>query len=154
MNSPDDSVSFERDPQFQALKTRLQSLVQKVGQIEGELQEVLTGLVLAGACPEAKSVVRYPIGPAFTNGGGVSWMFEVQNLANRASTYAEPYKSSLILCEDNKTLGPGNALHSEISNKGMGLYSHWMTYLLFSTSDNSDPNTNGRRYEVLLPEAE
>src|SRR5262249_29770214 len=28
------------------------------------------------------------------------------------------------------------------------LYSHWTSQLYFSTSDNSDPNTNGRRYAL------
>ena len=35
---------------------------------------------------------------------------------------------------------------------GRGRFSHWVTYVLFSASDNSDPNTNGREYVAVLPD--
>ena len=35
---------------------------------------------------------------------------------------------------------------------GKGRYSHWgARSLWFSTSDNSDPRTNGREYKVVYP---
>lgn len=58
-------------------------------------------------------------------------------------------KSGLLLYEDGKVLGPPRSLHADIRTKGGGRYSHWTaTALYFSASDNSDPRTNGRRYEV------
>ncbi len=58
-------------------------------------------------------------------------------------------KSGIRLLEDGKELGPGRSLHADIRAKGKGRYSHWTRNgLYFSASDNSDPRTNGRTYEV------
>lgn len=57
--------------------------------------------------------------------------------------------SSLQLLEDGRLLGPGNCIvHRRIEGEGGGAYVHWGEELMFSTSDGSDPNTNGRRYTV------
>jgi hypothetical protein len=55
------------------------------------------------------------------------------------------------LLEDGCPIGSGNILHDHIREDGSGLYSFWDSYILFSTSDNSDPKTNGRLYEVRGP---
>jgi len=58
-------------------------------------------------------------------------------------------RSMLQLFEDGKPLGPGKALHADIREKGQGRFSHWgRDSLYFSASDNTDPSTNGRAYEV------
>jgi hypothetical protein len=62
-----------------------------------------------------------------------------------------PMRSTLLVCEDNNILGPMRAAHAEIAKDGRGRYSHWGANLIFSTSDNSDPNTNGRSYSVVQP---
>jgi pectate lyase len=46
-------------------------------------------------------------------------------------------------------MGPAHSFHQEIRESGRGRFSHWGTDLLFSTSDNSDPNTNGRSYQAI-----
>ena len=56
--------------------------------------------------------------------------------------------SRLTLFEDGRELGPGHAAHEDIRRIGQGRFSHWGSELYFSTSDNSDPSTNGRHYEV------
>lgn len=57
--------------------------------------------------------------------------------------------SGIRLLEDGKELGPGRSIHADIRAQGKGRYSHWTRYVLyFSASDNSDPRTNGRKYEV------
>lgn len=57
--------------------------------------------------------------------------------------------SQLMVFEDGKQLGPPHALHADIREKGEGRFSHWTREgLYFSASDNSDPRTNGRVYEV------
>ena len=58
--------------------------------------------------------------------------------------------STLRLFEDGKDLGPAHAPHVEIREKGGGRYSHWVTQLYFSASDNTDPRANGRRYTWKL----
>jgi len=54
--------------------------------------------------------------------------------------------SSLKLFENGKPLGPAHSLHDDIRNVGLGRYSHWSGYIYFSSSDNSDPRSNGRMY--------
>lgn len=58
-------------------------------------------------------------------------------------------RSDLRLFEDEHELGPGHAEHTLISALGGGRYSHWGKTLYFSTSDGSDPRSNGRTYRCL-----
>src|SRR5712692_8565355 len=60
----------------------------------------------------------------------------------------QPRHSPLILLEDGKSLGDGHDLHRLILDEGAGRYSFWKGNLYFSTSDNSDPNSNGRAYTI------
>lgn len=58
------------------------------------------------------------------------------------------------LLEDGKPLGPEGSLHDDIRERGRGAWSHWnfglRTQVMFSTSDNTDPNENGRKYELRV----
>jgi len=57
--------------------------------------------------------------------------------------------SAARVLEDGRPLpGPANALHDEIRQTGRGCFSFWHNYLYFSASDNTDPRTNGRQYEI------
>jgi hypothetical protein len=57
------------------------------------------------------------------------------------------HPSRVRLLEDGVPLpGPANAAHDEIRLVGAGRYSFWKSWVYFSTSDNSDPRTNGRHY--------
>lgn len=72
---------------------------------------------------------------------GFGWMMPAPEMA-----------SGLVrLFEDGKPLAHAQSSHADIRTLGAGRYSHWDfsvgPFILFSTSDNSDPNTNGRRYE-------
>ena len=60
-------------------------------------------------------------------------------------------QSRLQIYEDGKPLGPAHTIHDDIRNIGLGRFSHWKSYLRFSSSDNTNPITNGRTYtyEVL-----
>jgi len=59
-------------------------------------------------------------------------------------------RSTAVLCEDRTVIGAPHSVHDDIRSKGGGLYSHWSDALYFSTSDNSDPNTNGRAYRLII----
>jgi len=59
-------------------------------------------------------------------------------------------RSILRLYENGQPLGPAHAPHSEIARVGGGGFSHWKDMVFFSTSDNSDPNENGRSYYLQL----
>ena len=59
-----------------------------------------------------------------------------------------------VITDATLPLGPGLSPHHEIEKIGLGRYSHWKDMgILLSTSDNSDPNTNGRAYWAVLPPA-
>lgn len=66
----------------------------------------------------------------------------------------DPAHWRVELFEDGKPLGPVEALHEDIRHTGKGAWSHWnfggVSRVLFSTSDNSDPNENGRKYELMV----
>jgi len=58
-------------------------------------------------------------------------------------------RSMIVLFENGKPLGPPRSVHADIREKGGGRYSHWTRETLyFSSSDNTNPRTNGRKYEV------
>jgi hypothetical protein len=60
-------------------------------------------------------------------------------------------RSQLMLFEDGKPLQPHQA-HELIRREGLGRFSHWGGRgLIFSSSDNTDPRTNGREYKVVYP---
>jgi hypothetical protein len=61
-----------------------------------------------------------------------------------------PVRSTAVLCEDGRSIGPAHAAHDDIRALGAGRFSHWRGSLYFSSSDNSDPNTNGRAYELVF----
>jgi len=65
--------------------------------------------------------------------------------------------SLLRLFEADQELGPAHSPHADIRNNGTGCFSHWSgnrsgepQQLYFSTSDNSDPTTNGRTYTWVV----
>ena len=60
-----------------------------------------------------------------------------------------PTGSKWVLYEDDRELGPSHAQHDAIRQVGRGAYSHWQGTLYFSTSDHSDPRTNGRTYRLV-----
>jgi hypothetical protein len=65
--------------------------------------------------------------------------------------------STLVLKENGVPLGPAHGSHQEVADTGQGRYSHWRDdnnneYLYFSTSDNSDPRSNGRQYTATAPD--
>ena len=69
-------------------------------------------------------------------------------------TSEAPENSVLELFEDGRALGPAHALHDRIRFVGAGAFSHWGDELFFSTSDNADPRSSGRRYTVRTVRAD
>lgn len=58
------------------------------------------------------------------------------------------------LLEDGKELPHPRSLHAEIRELGEGRYSDWTeSSVYFSTSDSTDPRTNGRKYELVSDES-
>ena len=66
-----------------------------------------------------------------------------------ADTPSDPRRSPVTLYENGLPLGPPHSLHGDIATIGHGRFSHWTGLgVVFSVSDNGDPNYNGRRYSV------
>lgn len=61
-----------------------------------------------------------------------------------------PQRSVAVLLEDGRPLGPAHAVHATIRKNGGGAFSHWLELVYFSTSDGSDPRTNGKEYVLQL----
>lgn len=68
-----------------------------------------------------------------------------------ADNVSDPRTSHLVLLESGRSLGPAHSLHADIREQGRGRFSFWVNTLHFSSSDNSDPATNGRLYLATAP---
>ena len=97
--------------------------------------------------PQRFSVVE-DLAPPFDHDIGVCWSRALPDLTDRSDTEGHGSRSDLMVLEDGAPLGPAHSPHAAIRAQGGGRLSHWKALLYFSTSDNSDPNTNGRRYTL------
>lgn len=81
---------------------------------------------------------------------GLAWLVNVPAGFGPGDAPEATGASRLILYENDRPLGPPHAHHETIRRVGGGAYSHWQDSLYFSTSDGSDPRTNGRTYRIEL----
>lgn len=93
--------------------------------------------------PDAPKVMRLT-GP-FRKLDATAYLALAPKLDGLADFDLGPTRSTLVVHEDGRALGPPHSpLH--VAN---GRYSHWRSVgIIFSASDNSDPNSNGRTYSV------
>jgi hypothetical protein len=82
---------------------------------------------------------------------GLSWVASVPDLRAYSDDPDFPTRSPLVVLEDNRALGPAHASHAAIRMYGGGSYSHWLDRVFLSTTDDTDPNLNGRRYLAIVP---
>ena len=79
----------------------------------------------------------------------MSWVADLPpELSGDTDNNEFPHRSPLRLLEDGQVLGPGPASLATTPEAGDGRYSLCMGVVYLSTSDGSDPNTNGRVYAV------
>lgn len=69
-------------------------------------------------------------------------------IPERVLDEAEASGAPIILHENGLELPGQNAQHATIRNKGGGTYSTWGRVLYFSASDNTDPGTNKKSYQL------
>jgi predicted O-methyltransferase YrrM len=81
---------------------------------------------------------------------GHCWTAHLPERHHLADSPENPQRSPLILYENDVPFLEPHEPHHYIRTEGGGLFSHWQDFLFFSTSDNSDPNTNGRRYNYTV----
>lgn len=65
---------------------------------------------------------------------------------------ADDNRSPFVIFEGNAEVGRGNVAYQDIVT-GFGRYNNWPAGLVFSASDNTNPNTNGRTYWAVVPYA-
>lgn len=98
---------------------------------------------------------EFRLHPKFTNSGGHCWVSALPpEFETDADVRNAPRHSQWQLVEDGVALARPHSLHADIAELGRGRYSHWKTQLYFSTSDNTDPNVNGRVYALRWVGAE
>lgn len=109
----------------------------------------------AASAGQSEVALRVPI-DSFEYEQGFCWLYRLRHTAQGelfvrlADDDQAKERSTLLLYENGRPLGPAHAGHAIIRSRGTGAYSHWKDDLYFSTSDNSDPNRNGRRYDIVL----
>ena len=100
-------------------------------------------------CPSGR---RFEMPRPFNPNGGASYYTSLPGLEQISDESENFERSTVMVCEGNLKLGPAHAGHVAISELGRGRFSHWGGNIVFSASDNSDPNTNGRGYLAILPD--
>ncbi len=86
----------------------------------------------------------------FRHDAGSRWIAEAPSCQQLSDSRENPQRSTLLLYEDGRLLGPPHAKHDAIQMLGRGHYSHWNDEILFSASDNTAPNSNGRTYSYSI----
>ena len=76
-------------------------------------------------------------------------MPDLFHLADNAPTAKG--RSPVFVFEDGEQLTLPHSIHDDIANYGAGRFSHWGDAVYFSTSDNTNPNENGRVYRLIYP---
>jgi len=115
-----------------------------------EAPAIAAPATVASAPVASAPAVRHTLDGAFSANGGHAFSIAMPEGTPPGDTVGAPARSPLVLFEDDRELGPAHALHEVIRTHGAGSYSHWDSALIFSASDGSDPNANGRRYAYEL----
>ena len=103
---------------------------------------------LTGLCRGPKES-RIELKKPFARVGGLAYLAALPGLAEAADSSDARHRSRFFLCEEGIALTWPHSLHDNIRRYGRGQYSHWGQHLYFSSSDGSDPNTNGREYALV-----
>jgi magnesium-protoporphyrin IX monomethyl ester (oxidative) cyclase len=96
--------------------------------------------------PIGQSIILFPT--AIRREEGLCFTATIKVAKSVGDSCQAPQRSPTRLYENGQPLGPAHAQHNHIRTLGGGLYSHWEENIFFSTSDNSDPASNGRTYLV------
>jgi hypothetical protein len=130
----------------------LRILVKSIGALSIVAASFFTTLwvmdYMSHRCPQGTTTA---LTRPFDKAGELAYAKALPNLASVSDLPDAPTRSKLLVCENNSPLGPMHSAHADIAKQGRGRYSHWNTHLIFSASDNTDPNTNGRTYVVVQP---
>jgi hypothetical protein len=113
-----------------------------------DLRSSVFGTNSSDACPIGNKTV---LSPPYQHLGGYAYKAAVPSLRMFSDTGTQLFSSPSMLCEDEEKLGPPHSFHADIVKDGFGRFSHYEDEIVFSASDNSNPNSNGRQYTVVTP---
>jgi hypothetical protein len=99
-----------------------------------------------------KEIILNPMNIKHEN--GYAWQVDLSEFNLQGDSIEFPQNSLFRLFENDRKLAPPHWLHDYIRQYGKGAYSHWGKQLLFSTSDNSNPCENNRKYAFKQPNVE
>lgn len=119
---------------------------------DGKVMKLLTSILgsLLGLNRSIPSGFRTRRLACFGREQGNCWVVDIPTDWGESDSEDASTRSRLRLFEGDRELGPAHSPHSDIRKEGGGRFAHWNGILYFSTTDNSSPSTNGRRYSVLL----
>ena len=84
----------------------------------------------------------------FKHLGGHCYIAQIPHLEASADSDDNRGRSKIMLFENGVPLGFPHQYPHHIKTFGSGRYSHWDVKLLFSATDNTDPNSNGKQYTI------
>jgi hypothetical protein len=102
----------------------------------------------ASCCPNGQAI---DLSPPLSYLEGYAYRVSIPQLSDFGDTDERATHSPTVVCEGDHRMGPGHAPFLEIVQKGAGRFSHYNDIVVFSSSDNTDPNSNGRRYKIMIP---
>ena len=108
-----------------------------------------TSCAHASCCPKGQEFVLSP--PFSVKLGDYGYKVSIPQFVQLGDTERDMRHSRAVMCEGDLQMGPGHSPHAEIAAKGFGRFSHYQEEIIFSSSDNTDPNSNGRQYKIVIP---
>src|SRR5579872_6581963 len=100
--------------------------------------------------PATPSGERTALHRPFSKFGSVGFVSSMPGLSDAADSDSNLVRSHFTIYENDRPLGPPHSNHADIATQGHGRFSHWGDKIAFSTSDNTNPNSNGRTYWAVL----
>ena len=97
-------------------------------------------------CPNGQAI---DLSPPLSQLEGYAYKVSIPQLSGVGDTERGLF-SPTIVCEGDHRMGPGHTPFVEIIQKGGGRFIHYNDTVVFSSSDNTDPNSNGRRYKIVI----
>ncbi len=114
------------------------------------ISSFITPLSVSGTCTQ----IALNVSGAWSD-GGYSWMLSYK-FGMPADNNNFSKQSTLRLFENGLEIRPAHSLHADIRTMGAGRFSHWSQTngtgesIRFSASDNTNPQTNGKKYSYCV----
>jgi len=87
----------------------------------------------------------------FRHERGFMWVATVPDLESISDGIGHDERSPIFIFENGRQLAYPHAAHDHVAWYGMGRFAHWNNSIYLSATDNTNPNTNGRSYEIVDP---